>query len=355
MPLPAEQYAFLSSAIYDPLTVNTEIRSDTHQYVVRYVSPLSATNYRGAVFEDRETGELIVANKGTDPSNIHDIVADYGMGIMGAPTQWPEAAATMRAALNYAKNYDIPLSQVSTTGHSLGGAEAQLQAAMFGIYAETFNAYGAAAMARQLGMDVQAAQEHVVNHRMHHDPVSALAAPIGRTVAYMDYADYQRHERGGLALAGELGAVVSAHGMDNFWDKLNNRPAPVFAHNYLHDLQHRRLDDMAPGMPMDMPWHTLHPHASHNPQQRQLLPANASDEQIFEHLVAAMETGDDQQFRQALKDVGHTNSYQQFHAQAAEQLDMQDRLAALENQLQQAQEQLMAQQQTRSHAKVMSL
>src|SRR5690349_24228221 len=100
MPLPSEQYAFIAKTIYDPLRVDDEIKSNTHSYTVRYVSPPSATNYRGAVVQDQATGQLIVTNKGTDPTSIHDITADLAMGMMGAPTQWPEAASTMRWALD---------------------------------------------------------------------------------------------------------------------------------------------------------------------------------------------------------------------------------------------------------------
>jgi len=60
MSLPSEQYAFLAQAIYDPLTAGSDIESDTRRYNVIYVSPPSATNYRGAVVRDGATGQLIV-------------------------------------------------------------------------------------------------------------------------------------------------------------------------------------------------------------------------------------------------------------------------------------------------------
>src|SRR5512142_2466601 len=108
MALPSEQYAFLAQAVYGPLTADTFIDSDVGHYKVLYVSAPSATNYRGAVVQDEATRQLIVVNKGTDPSNIHDITADLGMGMMGAPTQWPEAAQTMRWALRHAESKGIP-------------------------------------------------------------------------------------------------------------------------------------------------------------------------------------------------------------------------------------------------------
>lgn len=140
MPLSSEQYAFLSSSIYDPLIPGDRIRSDTHAYRVRYVSPDTGSGYRGAVVEDMETGQLIVTNRGTDLLDIHDVQTDLGMGAMGAPAQWPEAAATLRWALNYAHDNSRPLSTISVTGHSLGGSLAQLQAAAVDVHAETFNA-----------------------------------------------------------------------------------------------------------------------------------------------------------------------------------------------------------------------
>lgn len=345
MALPSEQYAFLSHAIYAPLTAKTDIESDSRLYTVLYVSPPSATNYRGAVLQDEATGQLIVTNKGTDPSSIHDITADLGMGMMGAPTQWPEAAQTMRWALDHAEKKHIPVGDISITGHSLGGALAQLQAAMpeaAGIHAETFNTYGARSMAEGLGLDARAAEDRVINHRMYHDPVSSMAEPIGRTVDYMDHADYQRHKQGGLSPVGEVGAIVAAHGIGNFWDKESNQPAAVFAHNYMRDLHHRPLDDLPRGVPLDLsaPWHMLG-----EQQERAAMPplaATADTDEMFDYLSKAMEQ-DDQGFMEALRQIGQIDVAREFHMEAARQVDTEDRIVALEAQVQQAQEQQVSQ------------
>jgi len=266
VPLPPEQNAFLAHQVYDPLAANSEVESDTRRYKVLYVSPPSSTDYKGAVFQDMETKQLIVANAGTDFSNIHDVLADVSMGMMGASTQWPEAAATMRKALELANKQNIPLSQISATGHSLGGAHAQLQAVMFGVHAETFNSFGAQFLASSAPMDpqaIQAAKGRVVNHRMYHDPVSSLAEHIGSSVEYMDRADYQRHKHGGVSMAsGEAAAVAEAHRMRNFWDGDRNQPAEIFAHNYLNDLSRSPLQNLPPGIPLDtgldrFPWGSL--------------------------------------------------------------------------------------------------
>jgi dienelactone hydrolase len=266
MPLPSEQYAFLAHRIYKPLTDGSEIESNSLRYRVLYISPPSAVNYRGAIVQEQTTKQLIVINKGTDPVMIHDVMTDIGMGAMGSPTQWPEAAHTMREALRIAKDQHIRTSDISITGHSLGGALAQLQAALpeaAGVHCETFNAYGSQHMAKMLSryqpLDVASAHERVVNHRMYHDPVSALATSIGRTVEYMDHRDYQNHMQGRFSPIGEANAFAASHGIGNFWDAERNQPGAVFAHNYMHDLQHRPLDDLPRGVPLDLsaPWQLL--------------------------------------------------------------------------------------------------
>ncbi|MDR6936555.1 hypothetical protein [Luteibacter sp. 3190] len=266
MTFSSDQYAFLSQTIYESLDVGSKLRSDTREFRVRYISPPSSTNYRGMVVQDVVTGQLVVVNKGTDPTNVHDLIADLGMGMMGAPTQWPEAARTMRWALDYAEQNHIPKGHISITGHSLGGALAQLQASLpeaAGIRAETFNAYGAEAMATALArtqpLDVASARTRVVNHRMLHDPVSKFAGHIGSDKFYMDQSDYPRHKEGSLFPIGEAVSTAAAHGIGNFWDKERNQPGAVFAHNYMLDLQHRPLDDLPSGVPLDLsaPWNIL--------------------------------------------------------------------------------------------------
>ncbi len=72
------------------------------------------------------------------------------------------------------------------------------------------------------------------------------------------------------------------------------------------------------------------------------LPANASTNEMFDYLCHAAGQ-DDQSFMEALRNIGQTDAAREFQAEAVREIEMQDRIAALEAQLQQAQEQQMAQ------------
>ncbi len=149
---------------------------------------------------------------------------------------------------------------------------------------------------------------------MYHDPVSTLADSIGRSVDYMDHADYQRHKQGGLSPVAEVGAVGRAHGIGNFWNNESNQPAAVFAHNYMRDLQHRPLDDLPRGVPLDLsaPWHMLGEQQDQQPDQqgRAAMPplaATADTDEMFDYLCKALEQ-DDQGFMEALRQIGQTDA-----------------------------------------------
>lgn len=342
MTLSSEQYAFLAHRIYEPLAIDDQLKSDTRNYTVLYVSPPSATHYRGAVVQDDTTLQIVVVNKGTDPFVVHDIIADMGMGVMGSPTQWPEAAQTMKWAIEHARQNHIPNEKISITGHSLGGALAQLQASMpqsSGIHAETFNTYGAFSMAKgpYMNLDPVSAQDRIVNHRMYHDPVSKAADSIGRTIDYMDQEDYRRHDKGGLALLGDFKSVAKAHGISNFWDGHNNRPGAVFAHNYIHNLHQRPFDNVLRGLSPDRTASVQEPGQQERPAMAPLA-STASTDDIFDHLCKALEY-DDEGFMNALRQVGQTQFAQEFHAETARQVDQEDRANALEAQIQQLNEQ----------------
>jgi hypothetical protein len=192
MSLSTEEYANLSKDAYKaPIwdSVNQEYQLE-HINGIAY-KPLDymsdpATGYQGTIYRRVDTGEIVVAHRGTQPptEDIHDTITDAAMVFARVNPQVRDAEALTRQALEYARNYAAkthsPVSQVTTTGHSLGGTLAQITAHEFHLHAETFNPYGAVS----LGYGLQPGQDDIVNHVMAADPVSAASPQPGQVRMY---------------------------------------------------------------------------------------------------------------------------------------------------------------------------
>ena len=198
MPLTPQQYAELADHVYDrpmrPLRqgeiVNVGRDASAPSFTVLRVVDDPRTGYQGAVYEDRRTGALIVAHRGTEFGRepLQDgALADAGMVAARVNLQMPGAMALTQWAIEHARrhpqNGETP--PVSVTGHSLGGTLAQATAFRHQLHGETFNAYGA------IGINgiPASARADVVNHVRASDPVSAANQHVGRDVRYATPGD----------------------------------------------------------------------------------------------------------------------------------------------------------------------
>ena len=123
MTVSMQDYAMLSSAIYNDISVNQTFSNGSSTYKVVFAGQ-ALDGYRGAVFVNEATGEVVVSNGGTQPSDFNDIISDLTMGPGSPPPQLVDATNLTRWAQHYATEND--LGEVTATGHSLGGALAQL-------------------------------------------------------------------------------------------------------------------------------------------------------------------------------------------------------------------------------------
>lgn len=96
---------------------------------------MSQYGYYGEIYVNARTGEIIIANRGTQ--NLANIKTDAGvaMGLVGnaQPTADEFARQGLKAAQKYLSDAGIKMTALYTTGHSLGGAEAEGQAQMFSV------------------------------------------------------------------------------------------------------------------------------------------------------------------------------------------------------------------------------
>jgi len=189
MSITSQEYANLADDAYKnhPIGVFTPnnappVTVGGIQYHIRAHVDNPKTGYQGTVYQRVDTGEMVVAHRGTefDREAFKDgVLADAGMVLGRANLQANDAVGLARKALEQMKDDEANGFQsgpVTVTGHSLGGTLAQVSAHHFGLHGETFNAYGAASLNRR----IPEGGDSVVNHVMAGDVVSAASPHFGQ-------------------------------------------------------------------------------------------------------------------------------------------------------------------------------
>jgi hypothetical protein len=270
MSIDANEYARLSSDSYNDRyqekNSNKTVPIGGIDYKILDVANDPKTGYQGTAYQRVDTGEVIIAHRGTDPDS-KDIKADAGMVFNGRNSQLDDAVGFMERAMTKARetqpNFSKPIA-VSITGHSLGGTLAEITAAKYGLHAETFNAYGPGALTDlgRHGVDVHGPHPNIVNHMRATDVVAAGGPHWGQVKIYAAAQDIEslRHGRyiGSSPLPGNplLAADVSAHGIGNFlpgnktlgesvMNEANEARARAYAGpvaQYRHDVMQGRID-----------------------------------------------------------------------------------------------------------------
>lgn len=177
----------------------------------------TANGYYGAAYQNDSTGEIVVANRGSRASgeglkqdwggSDAQIAAQGGLGVPAAFDDATDFAQSVQEA--------HPDQQIQFTGHSLGGGEAEVQAARLGGSAVTFGAPGVAFAVTD--SQAAAASPNVVNYGLPGDLVGSSGTHIGQVVSLPPAPGTMIKDFAALALAtavgGPLGLLLAAIGL----------------------------------------------------------------------------------------------------------------------------------------------
>lgn len=397
MSLTSQQYADLSSDSYSnriPQDLPYVINGVSYKVLECVDNP--RTGYQGTIYESVDTGEIVVAHRGTefDRELVKDgLFADGGMVLVRNNLQVDDAIALTRRALGYAENNGLLYGQtptVTVTGHSMGGTLAQVTAHHFDLKGEAFNPYGAAS----LNLRIPEGGDSVINHVMAGDVVSAASPHFGQVRIYatqkeidtLDDKGYENNDSRWFDLRNPFGAAargIDSHYMDNFQDvdsqgrpdrsvlgdphsqKLAEQYEPMID-KYRDDVRYIRSGittvvdvvtvrgvvnnvadtirgDLRPGEPAEL---ERQRQAAENEQPAFRLPGdsilspaarNAAVSGLFDDLYVSMKSGDDRVFNQALANVAESDFNREFREKVMANVDVQERQSALEAQQRQQQ------------------
>jgi len=239
MTLRSTDYALLSQAAYKDPVVESRGPGGVVNYKVIELDGLKyrpidhvdnpKTGFQATAYERLDnTHEVVIAYRGTefDREPRQDGLVDADMAVNGINKQTPDSNAFTEKVIAEAKLkaeiYHYP-PNITVTGHSLGGTEAELNAYKYGLHGQTFNSFGAAG----LRQGVPQGGTQVIDNVRATDVVSAASAHFGQVRVYAVPQDTQALSHASYsdnrlvdALAPHtpiLGKIQGdAHAIDNF-------------------------------------------------------------------------------------------------------------------------------------------
>ena len=262
-----QEYANLAEHAYKDLAVGVrspdrpeKLTIGGRDYSVLEHASNPQTGYQGTIYQDMNSGEIIVAHRGTKGSQ--DIATDIDMVRAKTNNQIDDAMRLVEHAKQFANkqhqdNPNQPYPTLSITGHSLGGTLAEITAYHHNLHGETFNAYGAVGMRGMPAYPIS--NSNVINHAIATDAVSAANEHYGQVRTYArtrdiaalvnyGYGQYNPMPDNPTPLA--VGSLAASHFISYFTNSGNVLSNPQYsarAHEYndmiqtyRHDVHNRR-------------------------------------------------------------------------------------------------------------------
>ena len=227
---------------------NKEITLNGIKYAVERISDNPKNGYFGAIYRRLDTNELIVVHRGTEFETRQDREADMRMVKDHTNPQYNDARALTEVANAMAKHNGAKIYQ---TGHSLGGALAQLCGSRYNQRTETFNAFGAAGLKEALPIN-PLSDRLIVNHRMGGDYVSSASNHLGRSIFYTTPLEVSNLRKGGFGTHSTEDDKFFANAgfrMPSSWDNLGSASDVYTSHAVSNFTPEHGLSVLSPNSP----------------------------------------------------------------------------------------------------------
>lgn len=206
MTITSQDYAALSDDAYKDRAVGRrapgqeeKVTLNGHEYRILEHVDNRLNGYQGTVYQRVDSKEIVIAHRGTEDIARDAILTDGGMVVARTNVQAPDAIAltqrTLESAALQSRLNGGHTPQVTVTGHSLGGALAQITSHHFNIKGETFNAYGAVSLSYR----IPEGGNTMINHVMASDPVSAASPHFGQVRIYANPDEIKRLSAAGFS------------------------------------------------------------------------------------------------------------------------------------------------------------
>ncbi|BDU18550.1 XVIPCD domain-containing protein [Dyella sp. GSA-30] len=225
MTLSATDYALLSQDSYKTRENNSKVELGGVSYRVMDHMNDPVTGYQGTAYQRLDTGEVVIAHRGTEQVIRDGVITDGGMVLTGLNLQMGDAVAFTKRVMDEAKSDAAKghyTADVTVTGHSLGGTLAEATAYKFGLHGQTFNAYGAAGLLE----GIPKGGNQVIDNVRATDVVSAASAHFGEVRTFAVQQDIDKLTKDGyrdnstaFSLRNPIAVAatsLSAHAIDNF-------------------------------------------------------------------------------------------------------------------------------------------
>ncbi|GBG14818.1 uncharacterized protein NMK_2419 [Novimethylophilus kurashikiensis] len=169
--------AFFANLVYDTgfdksIQMGMVVESpDGNLWTVLKTSDVNLQGFQAAAYQNIETGQIIVATRGTEPTSKMDLYADLQMGMDGVLAGLPNQFVL---ASNFLSSVEAiaGANPISLTGHSLGGSLAEWLGAESHYPTVTYNAYGIGTiLAANLMLPDDSDFSNIVNNVIDKDPV----------------------------------------------------------------------------------------------------------------------------------------------------------------------------------------